>query len=164
MKVAIVGAKERDTEEDRRVVDKLIEQIAAEAPHTVFVTMMTHLGVGKFVKDKILLRDPGDGHYLYSMIECSVRVYARGMAKPDLVQIYLARNATPFEMSDMLIYLASEDRRGTCEELLERFEKSGRPTLVLGPGDPIPANILDAVGHTDVPQEVAHDSRMFDSL
>lgn len=145
-----MGAKERDTEEDRRVVDLLIEKVAVEAPHTVFVTMMTHTGVGKFVKDKILQRDSA-GRYSYSMIECEVRVYSRSMAKPDLAQIYLARNATPFEVSDMMIYLASEDRRGTCEELLERFQRGGRPTLVLEPGDPIPDKIMETIAWHTIP-------------
>ena len=139
----MVGAKERDTEEDRLLVEKLVEQISSEAPHTVFVGMMTHIGVGRFLKDKILRRD-GNGSFSFSMIECSVRVFARGMSKSDLVQIYLARNATPFEISDMLIYLASEDRRGTCEELLERFHHAGRPVLVLMPGDPLPERILES--------------------
>ena len=81
-------------------------------------------------------------NFRYSLIECDVRIYARGMSKPDLAQVYLARNATPFELSDILIYLASEDRRGTMEELLERFLNAHRPAIVLHPGDPLPEKIL----------------------
>lgn len=148
MKIAIVGAKERDTQEDRRLVERIIEQVAAESPHTVFVGMMTHLGVGSYVKDKCLEKDTL-GRYRFSMIECSVRVFARGLSKPDLSQIYLARNATPAELADMMIYLASEDRRGTCEDLLERFEKAGRPVLVLGPSDDLPEKIIDTASEYD---------------
>jgi hypothetical protein len=145
MRIAIVGAKERDTEEDRQLVAALMDKITAEAPYTVFVAMMTHTGVGRFVKDKALCKD-ADGRYGHRMVECSVRVFAKGMSKSELVELYLARNATPFELSDMLIYLASEDRRGTCEELLERFEKANRPVLVMHPGDPVPEHILEGVG------------------
>lgn len=121
-----------------------MQQIDAEAPHTVFVTMMTHAGVGRFVKDICLLKDDF-GRTRYMMVECAVRIYAQGMSKNDMAQIYLARNATPAEMADMLIYLASEDRRGTCEDLLLRFQQSGRPVLVLMPDEPLPQSILDAV-------------------
>lgn len=141
MKIAIVGAKERDTDEDRVLVSALMEQIVAEAPHTVFVAALTHMGVGRYVKEKAIEQDT-DGHYKFALIECSVRIFAQGLSKSDLAQIYLARNGTPYELSDMLIYLAAEDRRGTCEELLERFVQAGRPTLILMPGDPIPTSIV----------------------
>jgi hypothetical protein len=144
MRVLIVGAKERDTDEDRRLVAELMDRISAEAPYTLFVSMMTHTGVGRFVKDKALQKS-GEGRYAHRMIDCSQRIFAKGLAKSELVELYLARNATPFESSDMLIYLASEDRRGTCEELLERFQKANRPVLVMRPGDPIPEHIIDRV-------------------
>lgn len=141
MKIAIVGSKERDTEEDRQLVASLLEQLVLEAPHSVFVTALSHIGVGKFVRDKCLEKTEL-GRYRFALIECSVRIYAQSLSKSELSQIYLARNATPFETADMLIYLASEDRRGTMEDLLERFQRAGRPALVLMPGEKIPDKIF----------------------
>lgn len=142
MNICIVGARERDTGEDRQLVGQLVEQIAAEAPHSTFISTLTHVGVGLFVKDKCLEKDVNN-NYRFAFIECQVRMYARGLSRSDLSQIYLARNASPFEMSDVLIYLASEDRRGTMEELLERFQRAARPFLILGAGEPLPSKVLD---------------------
>ena len=142
MYIVIAGARERDTDEDRDYVNFLIEQIQQEAPHTIFVGTLTHTGVGRYVREKCLERD-GEGRYRFALIECSVKIFAQGLAKSDLATIYLARNATPFEMADALIYLASEDRRGTVEELKTRFDKAGRPVLVLAPGQAVPGNIMD---------------------
>jgi 2-methylaconitate cis-trans-isomerase PrpF len=141
MKIVVVGAKERDTEEDRVFVCDLMDRIASEAPHTTFVTTLTHMGVGKFAKEYGLTKDENN-HYKFQLIECSVRIYAQYLSKSELAQVYLARNATVTEMGDMLIYLASEDRRGTCEDLLSRFRAAGRPTLVLMPGDALPEHLL----------------------
>lgn len=143
MKVVIVGAKERDTIEDRDLVCRLVEKIAAEAPRTIFVGSMTHVGVGRFLKDKCLEHDPVSGRYRYVLVDCSVRVFAQGLSKADMSQIFLARNATPLEIGDLLIYLASEDRRGTCEDLVDRFVKAGRPVVILAPGEPLPESIFD---------------------
>jgi hypothetical protein len=148
MKIVIVGAKERDTQEDRQLVCDLMDRIASEAPHTTFVAALTHMGVGRFVKDYGLTKN-ADNCYLFQVIECSVRIYAQALSKSELAQIYLARNATVSELGDMLIYLASEDRRGTCEDLLERFTATKRPTLVLMPGDPVPAHVVTSSGGFD---------------
>jgi len=134
MRVCIVGAKERDTESDRRTVCDLMEQISEQSSGCLFITMMTHVGVGKFIREKCLERDAND-RYRFALIECNTRVYAQNLAKSELAQIYLARNGTPFEMSDVLYYLASEERRGPMEELLQRFIDAGRPVKVLMPGD-----------------------------
>jgi len=148
MKLVIVGAKERDTEEDRLFVHALMDQIAAEAPHTTFVTALTHMGVGRFVKEYGLTKN-ADNRYIFQIVECSVRIYAQDLSKPELAQIYIAKNATVAELGDMLIYLASEDRRGTCEDLLSRFEALRRPTLVLMPGDALPARVFTTPGGFD---------------
>ena len=90
------------------------------------MTTLTHIGVGMFVRQKCMERDHND-QPRYALIECTVRVFARSLSKSELAQIYLARNATPFETSDIMIYLASEDRRGTMEDMLERFQRAARP-------------------------------------
>ena len=149
MNIAIVGARERDTEEDRELVGKLMEQIAVEAPRSTFVAALTHIGVGRFVKDKCLEKDD-QNNYRFALIECQTRIYSRSMSKSDLAQVYLARNATPFEISDFLIYLASEDRRGTMEDLLDRFLAAHRPVLLLKPGDALPDRIIGLEKETHV--------------
>lgn len=136
MRVCIVGAKERDTEEDRQTVSDLMELISANQPGCLFITMLTHVGVGKFIREKCLERDSND-RFRFALIECNVRTYAQNLSKAELAQIYLARNGTPFEMSDVLYYLASEERRGPMEDLLERFSLAGRPVKVLMPGEPL---------------------------
>jgi hypothetical protein len=150
MNIAVVGSKERDTEEDRQLVSSLLEQLVLEAPHSVFVTALSHIGVGRFVRDKCLEKDNA-GRYRFALIECTVRIYAASLSKSELSQIYLARNATPFETADMLIYLASEDRRGTMEDLLDRFTRAGRPTLVLMPGENLPDKIFPVAVVTVAP-------------
>lgn len=152
MYIVIAGARERDTDEDRAYVCALIEQIHREASHTIFIGTLTHTGVGRFVREKCLERD-SEGRYRFALIECSVKIFAQGLAKTDLAGIYLARNATPFEMADALIYLASEDRRGTVEELKLRFDRAARPVLVLAPGEALPENIIDSFMQTPVGRE-----------
>ena len=54
VKIAIVGARERDTEEDRQLVGQLMERLDVEAPRSTFISTLTHIGVGRFVKEKML--------------------------------------------------------------------------------------------------------------
>ena len=141
MNILIVGARERDTEEDRQTVCTLMDRLDAEAPRSTFVSMLTHTGVGRFVKEKCLERDD-QGSFRFSFIEFSTRVYSHSQSKSDLSKLYLARNASPFEYGDVLIYLASEDRRGTMEDMLDRFLDAHRPVIILRPGEQLPDTIL----------------------
>lgn len=136
MRVCIVGAKERDTAEDEKYVVDLMEAIKGRTPNVIFVTMLTHMGVGKFIRE-VAKKTDAQGRHKYLLIDASVRVYAPHLSKSEVADIYLARNATPFEMSDMLYYLAAEDRRGPMENLLQRFADAGRPCKVLLPGDAV---------------------------
>lgn len=136
MRVCVVGAKERDTAEDEKYVVGLMEAIKDHTPNVIFVTMLTHMGIGKFIRD-VAKKQDAQGRHKYLLIDASVRVFAPHLSKTEVSDIYLARNATPFEMSDMLYYLAAEDRRGPMENLLQRFVEAKRPYKVLMPGDPI---------------------------
>jgi hypothetical protein len=137
MNVVVVGAKERCTEEDRELVNELLEKVAAACPNCVFVTMLTHVGVGKYVKEKCLEKNK-QGQFRFQLIECTMRLFARQLSKSDVSSIYIARNATVFELGDAFYYFAGEDRRGTMEELFEqRVIPSGRPYRVFAPGEGI---------------------------
>src|ERR1035437_5159832 len=133
MKIVIIGAKERNTPEDRQAVNALIEMAAVAYPGCVLITMLTHEGVGLFVKAKCL---EGAPDFKYQLVEISVRLYAKNLSKNEVSESYLARNASMFEVGDCFIYLASESRRGMIEELIpERVIPSGRPYRILLPGD-----------------------------
>lgn len=133
----IVGAKERDTDEDRALVGDLMEKAAVYYPGCLFITMLTQVGVGKFVKEKCLEKD-GRGDFKFQFVACDVRLFAKNLSKAESAQIYIARNATVFELGQVFYYFASEDRRGTMENLImDRVAPAGLPYKVLLPGDPI---------------------------
>ena len=134
MNVVIVGAKNRDTQEDKDQVLKLLDEAAKHYPNCVFVTMLTHVGVGKFVKERCLEKGARNG-FRYQLIECATRLFCQQFSKNELSAIYIARNATVHELGDVFYYFAAEDRRGTMEDLIERAERSGRPCCVMLPGE-----------------------------
>ena len=112
-----------------------MDAIVKATPGCVFVTSLSHLGVGRYIREKCL--EKVNGRFKFQLVDCNVRTYAADLSKSELAAVYIARNATPYEMSDVLYYLASEDRRGPMEDLLQRFIDGGRPTKVMLPGDPI---------------------------
>jgi hypothetical protein len=137
MRICIIGAKERDTTADGEYVVELMRAIKARTPSVIFVTMLTHLGIGKYMRDACAVKNPVTNKLEFALIDSTVRIFATGLSRSELAQIFMARNATPYELSDMLYYLASEERRGPMEDLLQRFIDGGRPYKVLGPGQPI---------------------------
>jgi hypothetical protein len=137
MRICIIGAKERDTTADGKYVVELMRAIKARTPSVIFVTMLTHLGIGKYMRDACSVKDPITKKQEFALIDSTVRIFANNLPRPELAQIFMARNATPYELSDMLYYLASEERRGPMEDLLQRFIDGGRPYKILCPGDPI---------------------------
>lgn len=136
MKVVLMGAKERETDKDRELVCEAMEKLSALYPGILMIALMTHMGVGKFVRDKCLEKDAA-GNFKYQLIECSVRLYARHLSKAETAEIFIARNASAFEMGDILVYFAHPSRRGTTEDMLERFKAAGRPYKVFLPGEPV---------------------------
>jgi hypothetical protein len=138
MTIVVVGAKERNTPEDEKQVGELIEQLAVEYANPLLVTLLTHTGVGRFVKSKCLERR-ADGNFRFQLIACDFRLYAVNLSQPELAQIYIARNASPFELGDAFCYFASLSRRGTMENMIARAQEQGRPFRVFLPGQPITA-------------------------
>jgi hypothetical protein len=136
MNCVVIGAKDRNTPEDRVLVDELLDKLSDMYPNAIFVTMLTHTGVGRFVKEKCLQKYP-DGRFRFQLIACDFRLYAVGLSQSELAQIYLARNASPFELGDCFCYFASQNRKGTMEALVERAQKSGRPFRVFLPSEKI---------------------------
>jgi len=136
MIVVIIGAKERKEEEDRAIVYNLMQLAATTYPSCVFATVLTHEGVGQFVKEKCLEKD--DRHnFRYQLVECVLHLYAKFLNKAEVSQIYLTRNATLFELGDIFVYLAGRDRKGMMEDLIvNRVIPAGRPCVILGPGEP----------------------------
>lgn len=137
MRICIVGAKERDTDADGKYAVQLMRAIKEKTPNVLFITMLTHVGIGRYIRSASEARDPVTGQHEFALIDSTVRLFTKNLSRSDLSQIFIARNATPYELSDMLYYLASEERRGPMEDLLQRFIDGGRPYKILRPGDPI---------------------------
>jgi hypothetical protein len=137
MRICVVGAKERDTKADGEYAVQLMRAIKEKTPNVLFITMLTHIGIGRYIRAAAEVRDPATGQFEFALIDCTVRLFTKNLSRSDLSQIFIARNATPYELSDMLYYLASEERRGPMEDLLQRFIDGGRPYKLLRPGDPI---------------------------
>jgi hypothetical protein len=136
MNIVIVGARERTSEEDKLLVCDLVEGINKKYPQTVFVTAYSPEGVGKFVKDKCSERHTATGEHRFQLVLCDVWLYAKGLTRVEASTIYVARNATLFELGDMFYYLADRSRRGTMEDLINnRVIPASRPYKVLLPGD-----------------------------
>jgi hypothetical protein len=139
MRVCIIGAKERDTTADSEYVVNLMRAIKAATPNVIFITTLTHMGIGKFVRAACAVKDPVTNKHEFNLIDANVHIFvpSSALSKSDLAQIFMARNATPFELSDMLYYLATDARRGPMEDLLQRFIDHKRPYKILYPDDPI---------------------------
>lgn len=136
MNVTIVGAKERDTPKDMEQVEELMELAHAYYPSCTFVTMLTHVGIGKAVKDFALAKSE-QGEFKYQLVVCEVRVYASNLSKSENKGIYIARNATLFELCDMAYYFGMPDRRGTLEDFITRLDEAKRPYKIFMPGEAI---------------------------
>ena len=137
MNVVIVGATDRKSIDDRLLVNKLIDLAYRTYPECVFVTTLSHTGVGKFVKDKCMEKTAENAN-VYQLVECSIRVFATTFSRPETMQVLLAANAALFELGDVFYFFASEDRRGTTEELItKRVIPSGRAYKIFLPGQDV---------------------------
>jgi hypothetical protein len=141
MNICVVGAKERNTPQDKELVAELINKLAQEFPNPVFITMLTHTGVGRFVKEHCIEKRP-DGKFKWQLITVDFRLYAVGLSQAELSQVYIARNASPFELGSAFVYFANSTRRGTMEDLIQRAEKAGIPNRIFMPGEPISTPIF----------------------
>ena len=135
MNVAVLGGKGRDSDEDRKFVFRLLDECAARYPLCSFVTTMTNIGVGYFVKEKCL--EQTNGKYRHQLVEVSVRLMGADLLSPDERNtVLLARNATLFKLGDVFYYLANRERRGMMEELIQkRVSPSNRPYKIFLPGE-----------------------------
>jgi hypothetical protein len=136
MNVVVVGAKERISEEDKSLVSELIDQIDQRYSACMFISTLTHNGVGKFVKEKCLEKDI-KGRFKNQFLDIEIRSYASNLSKVEYGSICLALNATLVELASIVYYFANESRRGTLENLVDRSMAVGIPTKVLLPGEPI---------------------------
>ena len=135
MNIVIVGAKDRKSQQERDDVNELMDMLIKHYPGALFITMLAwEEGIGRFVKEKCREQD-SEGRFKFKLVEANVRVYASDLSQSEVSQIYIGRNATLFEIGDVLYYFASPSRKGTLENLVERMVDGGRPTVVFLPGD-----------------------------
>lgn len=132
-----MGSKERETEEDQKLVEQLIEKIAAKHFEVLFIcTNSWTRGVGQFVRAKCTQKD-GNGVFLHQLIIFDIRTYAQYLSRDQMAEIYISRNAAIFELADMLYYFADRKRMGTFDDLCKRMQEAGRPTRIFMPGEPV---------------------------
>lgn len=138
MRVAIVGAKDRCTLEDKKLVEELIEKVSASHFDVLYVCTNTWTpGIGQFVRSKCLERAGSD--FRFQVVLVDMRTYSSHCSRTEMADIFIARNAAIHELADVLYYFATSDRRGTIEDLVERMNRANRPVKVFLPGDPVEA-------------------------
>ncbi len=137
MRVVIVGARERETDEDRRLVEELVDKIAATNFDVIFIcTNSWNKGVGQFVRTKCLEKDDRS-QFKYQVVIFDVRAYTSRRSPAEMADFYIARDESLFVIADALYYLAGHDRKGTAEDLVAKMQAAGRPVKILAPGEPI---------------------------
>lgn len=143
MRVAIVGSKERNTTQDKELVEQLIDMVTDTTFDVRFVcTDSWQAGIGQFVRGKCTEKVRGE--FKHQVIIYDVRTYTSHLSRQEIADIYLARNAALFEISDVLYFFSGSDRRGTIEDLVEKMQAAGRPVKVFMPGDKV-----SLIGHED---------------
>lgn len=136
MRVAIIGAKDRETKDDQKLVDELIDRVAAAAFDVRFVcTNSWQVGIGQFVRTKCTEKE--NGVFKHQVIIFDVRTYTHHLSRQEMAEVYLARNAAILQYADVLYYFSGDERKGTAEDLCEKMQAAGRPVKVFAPGDPI---------------------------
>ena len=137
MKIVIVGAKDRESEDDRLDVAALLDALEVKYHNFTVVTVMSHTGIGKLVKN--FCSAPKDGRkHRFAFCEADVRVYANDLNREDMAQLYTARNAMLFEIGDLFFGFPHPQRRAVVDELFsKRVEPNNRPHRIFLPGDDI---------------------------
>ena len=134
MRVTIVGSKERSSTQDKEMVEQLIDMVSDSTFDVRFVcTDSWQIGVGQFVRTKCTEKVRGE--FKHQVIIYDVRTYTSHLTKQEIADIYLARNAALFKISDVLYFFSGSDRRGTIEDLVDQMVAAGRPVKVFMPGD-----------------------------
>lgn len=137
MNIVIIGAKDRDTSDDIADVSKLLDLLEQKYGEFTVVSMMGHMGIGKIVKTACD-RAVGQREHRFPFCEADIRVYAKGLTKDQMAQLYTARNATLFEIGDEFYSFPHPQRRAVIDELIEkRVMPAGRPYQVFHCGDDI---------------------------
>ena len=136
MNIVIVGAHNRISSDDRKLVSDLIDGLAEKYSSCLFVTTAHSEGVGKYVREKCLERNVRN-EYKYQLAVVNVQLFVSKRSREEVAAIYQTRNATLLELGDVYYYLASDSRTGMMETLINSAEALGRPVKVLLPGDPL---------------------------
>ncbi len=136
MNVVIVGAHNRASKDDRKLVSDLIDALAAKYSSCMFVTTAHSEGVGKYVREKCLEKNVRN-EYKYQLAVVNVQLFVSKRSREEVAAIYQTRNATLLELGDIYYYLASDSRSGMMETLITSAQELGRPVTVMLPGDPL---------------------------
>jgi hypothetical protein len=137
MKIVIVGAKDRDSADDLRDVSELLDKLEERYQSFTVLTVMSHFGIGKLVKELCGKATPSKLHR-FPFVEADIHVYANDLGRDDMVQLYMGRNAMLMELGDIFYHFPHPQRRSVVDELFaNRVIPASRPHKSFLPGDDI---------------------------
>jgi len=134
MKVVIVGDRNRESEEDFKLINQILDYCRDNYPKCRIITKGTDRGVGKWIRTR--LSDPVT-HRPTEMDWTEINL-THHLVEGDLPKIqfsadYDALNAVLLEMGDEFHILSEERPRGVTMNLLRRVIDAHRPYALYKP-------------------------------
>lgn len=127
IKIGIVGSRRRNTDEDKQKVRETLLTFLSTYPY-LGITLISGgcpLGADRFAEELAEeLNIPITIHY-------PNKSNLKSNSKWAWAEINYARNTLIAQDSDILIACVAEDRKGGTEDTIKKFQKMGKPGLIL---------------------------------
>lgn len=127
MRVSIVGSRRRDTEEDRKTVYDILDELVREFPKILIVSGGCREGADRFAKEYAKER---------KIPYVEFQAYGSNIPEEDYyvyAQIKYMRNELVAKYGDRMYALVTPDRSGGTENAIEYAHKHGRRVFLVFP-------------------------------
>lgn len=135
MRVVIAGARGRREQEDKPVINALLDNLRRKYSHLLVITTACDRGIGKLVKNKCLPKQFG-GKPIIDFVEFSMRIYVEDMSANEFSTLFNSKNRTLVDVGEEFhLFMGYNEQRGVMGNLLQEVVKRGLPYAKYGPND-----------------------------
>jgi hypothetical protein len=129
VKVVIVGSRTRDEQQDKALVDNIIDSCKERFAKVIFVTKSCDKGVGKLIYDRCKLPTKTGGRPEFDMIEVTLRhmLHEHELPRHEFLGHFNSLNAALAELGDEFHVLTEEKPTGAMVDMVNRIESIGAP-------------------------------------
>lgn len=136
MKIVIVGDRSRESLEDCKLVNLIIDALKLQYPKLRIITKGCDRGVGKFIKNRLTDQESRRPKEVdWTEVSLQHHLVDEDLPKMEFSSDYDALNSVLFELGDEFHILSEERPRGVIMNLLRRVTKGNLRYSLYKPRD-----------------------------